>query len=170
GGFVSALGRCALACASGSIGSLAGASDSVGIGVAIEADDVAPGHADAEIDPAGVIGGDIALILSPILRVDMAVVRELARLRVEGYDAALRIGHRTDDAVVVFGHAHGHLWRGLAVEGEGPLRRVEFAEVAVEMGIVTVPAGEDGRIGAVAARRKGHREFFTLSGFGVDKQ
>ena len=65
--------------------------------------------------------GDVALVLRPVLLVDVAIVLERARRGLKGHAAAAGVRDRPDDAVVVLGHAHRHLRRRLAVEGQGAL-------------------------------------------------
>ena len=108
-------------------------------GARIERDDLAGRVADAEIDPPRIVGGNEPLILGPVLLMDVAVVLELARPRVERHDAAVRIGDRPDDARIVLGHAHGHLRGRLVREREGPRCRIELAEVAAKVRVE--PAG-----------------------------
>ena len=141
----------------------------------IEGDDLARGAAHAEVNPAGVVGGDGPRILRPVLLVEVPVVVELAGLRIKAHQPALRIGGGPDHAVLILGHAHGHLRGGLATDSEGPPDRVEFHEVAAEVA-VELPAtilgmvpGKDRGERAIA-QGEGDRVLLGLAGLDVDRQ
>ena len=75
-----------------------------------------------------------------VLLIDVAVVPKLARRRIERHNAALRIGDRPDQAIVVLGHAHSHLASRFVKERELPLGRIEFDKMAVEVRVELIAA------------------------------
>ncbi len=136
----------------------------------IQRDDLALGVAHGKVEPTLVVGCHVPLVLPPVLPVDVAVILELARLRVVGGHPAIGIGDRPDDAVVIFGHPHRHLRDGLAVEGELALHRVELGEVAAKVSVELVGAGEDRSEGTVASGGEGDGKLLALSRLRVDHQ
>ncbi len=131
----------------------------------IEGDDLARGAAHSEIYPAGVVGGDGAWILGPILLVEVPVVVEQAGLRIIAGQPALRIGGRPDHPLLILGHAHGHLRDRLAADGEFALDGIELDKVAAEVAIEFPAAGKDRCERAVA---QGERDRMLLGLAGVD--
>src|SRR4030067_3588665 len=73
-------------------------------GLGVEDGDLVCRAAVAEIDPAGVVGGDRTGIFVPVLRINVAVISELTRLGVETDEAATRIAGRPEAPLVVLGH------------------------------------------------------------------
>ena len=136
----------------------------------VDGDDLALRAPDAEINPARLVGRDGPGVLVPVLVVDVAVVAELAGLRVEGHETAFRVRGRPDPPLVVLRHAHRHLGRGLLGEGEGALDGVEFREPGIEVRVVFIAARQDRGVGGIAAGRKRHRVFFALPRDDVDEE
>jgi len=139
-------------------------------GLRIQRDDLAGGAAGADVHPAGVVGGNGARVLRPVLFEDVPVVAELLRGRVVRDHAALRVARRPDHALVVFGHAHGHLRCRLADEGELAGGGVILDEVVAEVRVEAVLARQDRGVRAVTPGREGHRHLTALAGLGVDRQ
>ena len=115
----------------------------------IERNDLARGIADAEIDPARVIGGNAARILPPVLFVNPAIIPQLTGLGVVANHAAVRIGDRPDAPGIVLGHAHGHLRFGFRLEGEGTRRGIVFGKMAGEMCVEAIAGRQNGSVGTV---------------------
>ena len=111
--------------------------------VGLQADNLAGSAADTEIDPSRIVGRNRTRVLPPVLLVDVAVVPEGIGTGIVTRNAAIRVGGRPDAAVIVFGHAHGHLRHGLVAERKRPFDGVEGQEVAVKMGAEKVAAGEN---------------------------
>ena len=136
----------------------------------VQNDDLAGGAAHAKVDPAPVIGSDAARVLSPILEVHVSVVSQFAGGWIIADHATVRIRGGPDASGVILGHAHRHLRLGLLREGEGAGDGVELAEMAVEVRVEPVSAGQDGGVGAVSTRREGHLDLAAVPGLCVDAQ
>ena len=79
----------------------------------VQRNDLAGRVTDREVDPARIVRRDGALVLPPVLVIQVAIVPELTGLRVERDDPAVRVRGGPDDPAIILRHAHGHLRRSL---------------------------------------------------------
>jgi hypothetical protein len=139
-------------------------------GLRVECQEVTVNIARTEVDPALVVCGDVARVLTPILLMKRTVILELLRRRIVGHEPAVGIRDRPDPPTIVLRHTHRHLPRRLVKEGELPFHRIELGKMAIEVRVVPVARREDRRVRTIAPWRKGRANLPALSGLRINHQ